>query len=140
MKQAKAKVWQDADGKLVKDGDPSAVQLVAGEGQLVSDDYVKGFGNASSFFSDINKPHPEPADVVPKIEQFKPGQSNAPEVKGAPKEKVGPVKTLGGEKPSGKVGDHEAAIGKIPSKPDAKTQPVKPVKTPKSKAKAKSKK
>ena len=118
MKLAKAKVWRNAEGDLVKDGHPTATMLVAAEGQIVADEYVKGFGNASDFFKEVNPKAPEPGhpSVVP--ESFKPGQSNAPEIKGLPKDVVGPVKDLSGNATvTGKVGDHEAAIKPSPAKP-----------------------
>jgi hypothetical protein len=118
MKQAKSKVWKTADGKLVKDGHEDAHILVAAEGQLVPDTYVEGFDNASTFFSTVNAPAPEPATPAPSFEDFKPGQSNVKEVKGLPKDAVGPVKELGGATVTGKVGDHEAMISN--QKPAAK--------------------
>lgn len=137
MKQAKEKVWRTAEGKLVKDGHESATILVAAEGQLVPDEYVDGFDNAGTFFKDINPKHPEPPVPSPRMDDFKPGQSNSPAVKGLPKDRVGPVKDLGGNATvTGKVGDYEAMIGTIPSKPDQKTQPAKATKaTKKTKAK-----
>lgn len=95
MKQAKEKVWATVDGKLVKDGDEKAAILVAAEGQLVPDEYVKEYSNGGSFFKDVTQPAPEPNIPAPKIEQFVPGQTNAPASAKAPQEKVSPVKTIG---------------------------------------------
>lgn len=52
MKVAKEKVWVDAKGNLVADGDDSAVSLVARKGQNIPDSEVEKFKNGSKFFSD----------------------------------------------------------------------------------------
>lgn len=52
MKIAKAKVWADKKGRLVKDGDDSAEFLVAAAGQPVPDSIVKPYQNADEFFRD----------------------------------------------------------------------------------------
>lgn len=111
MKQAKTKVWLTVDRKLVKDGHDDAKFLFAIEGQMVPDSYVEEFDNASTFFKDANQPHPEPGAPAPRADETVPGQSNSPEVKEAPKDKVGSVKV---------IGDHEAAVGSEPP-PKSKT-------------------
>jgi len=52
MKIAKEKVWQDAEGNLVPDGDESASILVAAKGQEMRDSEVAAFKNADKFFVD----------------------------------------------------------------------------------------
>lgn len=56
MKIAKEKVWADAKGKLVKDGDDSASILVAAKGQEVADKDVEQYKNADEFFESANQP------------------------------------------------------------------------------------
>ena len=76
MKQSNERVWLTADGKLVKDGHEDASTLFAAKGQLVPDSYIEGIDGAGEFFSDANKPHPEPAQITPKPFKMDPGQTN----------------------------------------------------------------
>lgn len=116
MKQAKERVWKTPEGKLVEDKEvPTGSVLFAAEGQLVPDEYLEGL-KGDSFFKSVTPAHPEPVTPAPRAEEFKPGQSNAAAVKGAPQEKVGPVKV---------IGDVEAAVGSESPKPTKTTKAAK---------------
>ena len=53
-KIAKAKVWKTADGTLVEDGHPDAVQLVARRGESIPDDQLKKLHGVDDFFVEAN--------------------------------------------------------------------------------------
>lgn len=74
MKIAKEKVWLNDKGELVKDGDASAVSLVARAGQQVPDQSVSEFKNAKQFFKDAVFD----SDAKLVVEPVK-GESPAPE-------------------------------------------------------------
>ena len=64
---AKEKVWADASGNLVADGDESAVVLVAHAGQRLPTNRIKAHPNHKAFFGPVNPeattPAPEPPEA-----------------------------------------------------------------------------
>lgn len=94
MKQAQERVWLTDENKLVKDGHKDAKVLFAAEGQVVPDEYLKGHDNADDFFKKEEPKPREPVFPSPRVEQFKPGQTNST-ASGGPAEKRSAVKVIG---------------------------------------------
>ncbi|HEX6175886.1 MAG TPA: hypothetical protein VF089_17890 [Candidatus Binatia bacterium] len=68
---AKEMVWADADGKLVKDGDESAHELVARKGQLVPERKLERFKGVEAFFTPLSHDIETGEPVLPKQKEAK---------------------------------------------------------------------